>query len=61
MHWFEVSDQLHASTALPPGKEPQYTLDRRVDEPQSRRGRRGEGKIFDPTGIRTPTPRLSSP
>jgi hypothetical protein len=29
--------------------------------PQSRSGRRGEEKILDPTGTRTPTPHSSSP
>jgi hypothetical protein len=37
-----------------------YPLDRRLGEPQSRSGRRGEEKILDPTGTRTPTPRSSS-
>jgi hypothetical protein len=47
--------------ALTPGKEPPYPLDRRLGGPQSRSERRGEEKIPDPTGIRTPTPRSSSP
>jgi hypothetical protein len=34
----EVSGQLHASAALPPGKSPQYQLYRRLDGPQSRSG-----------------------
>jgi hypothetical protein len=44
-----------------PGKEPRYSLDRRLDGPQSRYGRRGEEKIPDPTGTWTPTPRSPSP
>jgi hypothetical protein len=38
----EVSGQIHAPAALPPGKEPWYPLDRRPGEPQSRSGRGGE-------------------
>jgi len=36
----EVSGQLHAPAALPPGKSPRYPLDRRLGGPpsQSRRG-----------------------
>jgi hypothetical protein len=37
----EVSGQIHASAALPPGKDPQYPLDRRLGGPQSRSGRCG--------------------
>jgi hypothetical protein len=48
-------------SALPLGKKPWYTLGRRLGEPQSRPGRRGEEKILDPTGTQTPTPQLSSP
>jgi hypothetical protein len=44
----------------PRGKSPQYPLDRRLGGPQSRSERRGEEKILDPTGVRTPTPRSSS-
>jgi hypothetical protein len=40
---------------------PRYPLYRRLCGPQSRSGRRGEEKILDPTGTRTPTPRSSSP
>jgi hypothetical protein len=40
---------------------PQYPLERRLGRPQSRSGRRGEEKILDPIGIRTPSPRSSSP
>jgi hypothetical protein len=36
---------------------PRYPLERRLDGPQSRSGRRVEEKILDTTGSRTPTPR----
>jgi hypothetical protein len=39
----------------PRGKVPRYPLGRRLDGPQNRSGRRGEKKILDPTGTRTPT------
>jgi len=32
----DVSGQLHVPAALPPGKEPRYPLDRRLNGPQSR-------------------------
>jgi hypothetical protein len=51
-----MSGQLHGSTALPPGKNTRYQLDRRLGGPQSRSGRRGEEKILNCTGIRTTTP-----
>jgi hypothetical protein len=35
-------------------------MDRSLGGPQRRSGRRGEEKILDPTGNRTPTPRSSS-
>jgi len=38
----EVSDQLHAPAALPPGKNPRYPLDRRLGGTQSRSGRGGK-------------------
>jgi hypothetical protein len=44
----------------PQEKSPRYLLDRRLRGPQSRSGQRGENKILDPTGTRTPTPPLSS-
>jgi hypothetical protein len=46
----EVSGQLHAPAALPPGKEPLvwYPLDRRLGGPQSRSGRDGEEKNSQP-------------
>jgi hypothetical protein len=40
----DVSGQLHAPAALPPGKEPWYPLDRRLGGSQSRSGRGGEEK-----------------
>jgi len=41
----EVSGQLHAPVALPPGKDPpRYALDKRLDGSQSRPGRDGEEK-----------------
>jgi hypothetical protein len=42
------------------GKSPRYPLDRMLGGSQSRSGRRGEEKILDSTGTRTPTPQLSS-
>jgi hypothetical protein len=57
----EVSGQIHATTALPPGTEPRHPLDKRLDGPQSRSGRRGEEKVLDSTGTQTPNPRSSSP
>jgi hypothetical protein len=35
----ELSGQLHAPAALPPGKEPWYPLDKRLGGPQSPSGR----------------------
>jgi hypothetical protein len=43
------------------GKSSQYPLDRRLNEPQNRYGRRGEEKSLSPIGTRTPVPRPSSP
>jgi hypothetical protein len=57
----EVSGQFHGPAALPRGESRRYQLDRRLGGPQSRSGRRGEEKILEPTGTRTPTPRSSSP
>jgi hypothetical protein len=45
----EVSDQLHAPAALPPGKDPWFLLDRRLGGPQSRSGGGGEEKNFQPS------------
>jgi hypothetical protein len=39
------------------GKSRRYTIDRMLSGHQSLSGRRGEVKIMDLTGIRTPTPR----
>jgi hypothetical protein len=50
----EVRGQLHAPAALPSGKSPTYSLDRRLGGPQSPSGQRGEQKILDPTWSRTP-------
>jgi hypothetical protein len=48
----EMSDQLHAPAALPPGKEPQYPLDRRLGGLQSRSGHGDEEKNSQiPLGI----------
>jgi hypothetical protein len=49
----DVSGQLHASDALPQGKEPQYVLGMRLSEPQSRSGRCGGEKILTLAGNRT--------
>jgi hypothetical protein len=40
----EVSGQLHASAALPPGKEPRYPLDKRLGGLQTHSGHGGEEK-----------------
>jgi hypothetical protein len=51
----EVSGQLHAPVALPPGKQPLYPLARRLDGPQSRSGGGGEEKNSQPlSGLETP-------
>jgi hypothetical protein len=60
-HKLKVSGQLQAPSALPPGKEPRYPLDRRLGGPQSRSGWHGEVKILTSTGTRTLTPWSSSP
>jgi hypothetical protein len=44
----EVSGQLHAPAALPPGKEPWYPLHRKLGGSQSRSGRGGEEKDCQP-------------
>jgi hypothetical protein len=43
----------------PRGKSSRYPLDRRLGGPQSRSGQRGEEKVLDPTGTRTPALRSS--
>jgi hypothetical protein len=40
--------------ALPPGRSPRYPFYRRFGGPQSRSGRYGEVKMFDPTGTQIP-------
>jgi hypothetical protein len=53
----EVSAQLHASAALPPGKSPLYPFDTRLGESQSRSGHDGDGKNFQsPPGIEPQNP-----
>jgi hypothetical protein len=54
----ELSGQLHAPAALPPGKEPRYPLDRRPGGPHNRSGRCGEEKNLSLPGIE---PGLFSP
>jgi hypothetical protein len=49
-----VSGQLHAPDAIPRGESPQYPLYRRFCGPQSQSGRRGEEKILELSGTRTP-------
>jgi hypothetical protein len=44
----EMSGQLHAPAALPPGKSPWNPLDRRLDGSQSRSGRGAEEKNSQP-------------
>jgi hypothetical protein len=51
----EMSDQLYVPVALLSGKEPQYTIERRLDEPQNRHGRCGvQRKSLAPARNRTP-------
>jgi hypothetical protein len=38
----EVSGQIHAPAALPPGKDPRYPLYKRLDGPQSQSRRGGD-------------------
>jgi hypothetical protein len=45
----------------PRWKSSRNTLYMRLGAPQIRSGRRGEGKILDPSGFRTPIPQSSSP
>jgi hypothetical protein len=63
--WKRVEEWMYRSTfswpprpLWPQEKSSRYPLDRRLGGPQNRSGQRGEEKIFDPTGTRTPTPRL---
>jgi hypothetical protein len=50
----EGSGELHAPTALLPGKIPRYTLDRRLDGLQSLSEQNEEEKILYTIGTRTP-------
>jgi hypothetical protein len=43
----EVSGQLHAPAALPPGKSPRYPFYRRLGGPQSRSGRYGDVAVLN--------------
>jgi hypothetical protein len=49
----EVSGQLNALVALPPGKEPPYSLDSSLSGPHRQFGRHGEGDFFYSTWTRT--------
>jgi hypothetical protein len=50
----EVSGQLHAPAAMPRGKNPRYSLYRRLGGPQNRSGHCGEDKsLLAPVGNRT--------
>jgi len=44
----EFSGHLYSPTALPPGKEPWYPLDRRLGGPQSQSGHGGKEKNSQP-------------
>jgi len=57
----EVSGQLHALAALPPGKEPQYPMDRWLDGLQRQSGCRGEQKKIPPLSLPETEPWSSSP
>jgi hypothetical protein len=57
----EVSGQLHAPAALPPGKSPRYPFYRRLGGPQSRSGLYGEAKIFTLSGLELPLPLIVQP
>jgi hypothetical protein len=50
-HQKQVSGQLHAPAALPPGNHPRYPLERRLGGPQSRSGRCGEENNLALSGI----------
>jgi hypothetical protein len=50
----EVSGQIHAPAASSPGKSPLYPLDRRLGGPQSRSGRGGVEKNFQPPPVIEP-------
>jgi hypothetical protein len=58
----EVSGQLHAPAALPPGERaPGTVLDRGLGGPQSRSGRRGEEKKTSPYRQSNPGRLVRSP
>jgi hypothetical protein len=60
-HWL-VSSQLHAPAALPPEEKARYT--NRIGlwvVPRADMGRYAEVRVFDCSGTRTATPRLSCP
>jgi hypothetical protein len=59
-HYLEVSGQLHAPAASPPGKSSRYPFYRRLGGPQSRSGRYGEVKIFTLPGLELPPPVVQS-
>jgi hypothetical protein len=50
-HQLEVSGQLDAPAALPPGKRPLYPVDRRLGVPQNLYGLYREGKILSLPGL----------
>jgi hypothetical protein len=54
-----MEEWMYRSTFLDLG--PRYPFSMRLGGPQSRSGRYGEVKIFDPTGTRTPTPLVVQP
>jgi hypothetical protein len=56
-----VNGQLHVPAALHPRKVPRYPLYRRLGGPKNRSARRGEEKIFDPTGTRNSDPSVAQP
>jgi len=57
----EVSDQLHAASALPRGKSPRYILDRKLGEPQSQYERGEDEKKIRHCSLSEIEPRSSSP
>jgi hypothetical protein len=48
--WLQVKGQLHVSATLSPGENLRFQFDRRLGEPQ---GRRGEEKTLATIGTRT--------
>ena len=58
-HSMEVSGQLHAPAALPPGKESRYPCNKSLDGSQGRSGRFGEDR--SPLNYRDSNPVPSSP